>query len=136
MDLYKPEFHEFEYDYENRITGFPSPARDFRKPRLSLDKKLINNPDASFYAQIVGDTSASNRFDEGDILVIDRSIIPRHNHMAVCYLNNEFVIRRIHKEKEVFTLVSEDDKISPVTLEDGDILEVWGVVTHVVKSLL
>src|SRR5690606_30753935 len=56
--------------------GFPSPADDFQEDKISLDKYVVKNKDATFYASLKGTSMIDTGFDEGDILVIDRSLEP------------------------------------------------------------
>jgi len=53
--------------------GFPSPADDFKETRISLDKELVKNKEATFYARVSGDSMVGAGLDDGDLLVIDRS---------------------------------------------------------------
>ena len=52
--------------------GFPSPAADFEENKISLDKTLVKNKEATFYAKAVGNSMTGAGIDDGDILVIDR----------------------------------------------------------------
>jgi SOS-response transcriptional repressor LexA len=33
--------------------------------------------------------------DDGDLLVIDRSLEPQHNKIAVCFIDGEFTVKRL-----------------------------------------
>ena len=64
---------------EQRISaGFPSPADDFKEIRISLDKELVKNKEATFYAKVSGDSMVEAGLDDGDLLVIDRSLSPEN----------------------------------------------------------
>ena len=65
--------------------GFPSPADDFKEIRISLDKELISNEEATFYARVSGNSMEDAGISDGDLLVIDRSIEPKNNKIAVCF---------------------------------------------------
>ena len=72
--------------------GFPSPAQDYVDGILDLNKELIQHPAATFYAKVVGD-SMEPEINEGDLLIVDRSLDPFDDCIAVCCLNNEFTIK-------------------------------------------
>lgn len=115
--------------------GFPSPADDFKEVRISLDKELIKNKEATFYARVSGDSMENAGLNDGDLLVIDRSLSPGNNKIAVCFLDGDFTVKRIVKEKGKLYLKPENKKYKPIELEKDNELIIWGVVTYVIKSL-
>ena len=83
---------------EGISAGFPSPAGDFEESRISLEKVVVKNKEATFYAKVSGESMKDAGLNDGDILVIDRSEELKNNKIAVCYLNGEFTVKRIKKE--------------------------------------
>ena len=80
--------------------GFPSPASDFEESRISLEKVLVKNEEATFYARVSGESMKDAGLNDGDILVVDRSEEVKNNKIAVCYLNGEFTVKRVKIEKD------------------------------------
>ena len=78
--------------------GFPSPADDFKEIRISLDKELVKNQESTFYARVCGDSMFGAGIDDGDLLIIDRSLNPENGRIAVCYIDGDFTVKRIVKE--------------------------------------
>ena len=115
--------------------GFPSPAADFDETKISLDTVLIKNREATFYAKASGTSMIGAGIDDGDILVIDRSIEPQNNKVAVCYIDGEFTVKRIKIEKECLYLMPENKEFQPIKVSNDNELIIWGIVTYVVKSL-
>lgn len=116
--------------------GFPSPAQDYVNGVLDLNKELIPHPAATFYARVVGD-SMTPGIKEGDLLVVDRSLEPFDNCVAVCCLNNEFTIKRIDmsgKEKGFIRLIPDNKKYEPITVTEDDKFILWGVVRYVIHK--
>lgn len=116
--------------------GFPSPAQDYVNGVLDLNKELIPHPAATFYARVVGD-SMTPGIKEGDLLVVDRSLEPFDNCIAVCCLNNEFTIKRIDlsgKEKGYIRLIPDNKKYEPITVTEDDKFILWGVVRYVIHK--
>lgn len=75
-------------------TGFPSPATDYAEYGISLDRSLIEHPEATFFFRVSGrDLETLGVFD-GDLLVVDRSLTPTGNQMVVAVADGELVIRR------------------------------------------
>ena len=75
--------------------GFPSPADDFKEERLSLDQELIKNKEATFFARVSGQSMIDAGLDNNDLLVIDRSLEPEHDRIAVCFLDGDFTVKRL-----------------------------------------
>ena len=88
--------------------GFPSPADDFKEIRISLDRELVKNRDATFYARVSGESMVGAGLDDGDLLVIDRSLNPENGKIAICLVNGEFTVKRIKKEKNKLYLMPEN----------------------------
>ncbi|MAU58317.1 MAG: peptidase S24 [Flavobacteriaceae bacterium] len=115
--------------------GFPSPADDFKEIRISLDKELVKNEEATFYARVSGDSMQGAGLENGDLLIIDRSIEPSNNKIAVCFIDGEFTVKRIKIESKKLYLIPENKKYSPIEINEENELIIWGIVTHVIKKL-
>ena len=115
--------------------GFPSPAGDFEEARISLEKVLVKNKEATFYAKVSGESMKDAGLDDGDILVIDRSEELKNNKIAVCYLNGEFTVKSVRIEKDHIYLIPENKKYDPIKVTEENEFIVWGIVTYVVKKI-
>ena len=115
--------------------GFPSPADDFKEIRISLDRELVKNRDATFYARVSGESMVGAGLDDGDLLIIDRSIDPKNGKIAVCLVDGEFTVKRIKKEKDKFYLMPENENYKPIELREDNELTIWGVVQYVIKKV-
>lgn len=115
--------------------GFPSPAEDFKETRISLDKTLVKNKDATFYARVSGKSMINAGLDDGDLLVIDRSIEPQHNKIAVCFIDGEFTVKRLKIEKDKLYLVPENNAYKAIKVTPENNLMIWGIVTYVIKAV-
>lgn len=116
--------------------GFPSPADDFKEVRISLDKELVRNKEATFYARVSGYSMINAGLDDGDLLVIDRSLTPANGKIAVCLVDGEFTVKRIRKEKDKLYLMPENKKYKEIKVSEENNLIVWGIVTYVIKSII
>ena len=115
--------------------GFPSPADDFKEVRISLDKELVKNSESTFYAKVSGDSMIEAGLDDGDLLIIDRSLNPENGKIAVCYLDGDFTVKRILKKEDELYLKPENKNYKEIKIKKGNELIVWGIVTYVIKSL-
>ena len=115
--------------------GFPSPADDFKEIRISLDRELVRNKDATFYARVSGESMIEAGIDDGDLLVIDRSLNPENGKIVVCFLDGEFTVKRINEKGNKLYLKPENKNYKEIKVKKENNLIVWGVVTYVIKSL-
>ena len=115
--------------------GFPSPAADFDENKISLDAVLVKNRETTFYAKASGTSMIGAGIDDGDIMVIDRSLEPKNNKVAVCLLDGEFTVKRIKITKEEVLLMPENKLFEPIKITDENQLVIWGIVTYVIKKM-
>ena len=115
--------------------GFPSPAEDFKQERLSLDNELIKNKEATFFARVSGQSMIDAGLSDNDLLVIDRSLSPANNKIAVCFLDGEFTVKRLKVEKDEVWLQPENKSYQPIKVTEENDFVIWGIVTNVIKKV-
>lgn len=115
--------------------GFPSPAQDHISESIDLNKDLIRHPASTFYGRVVGDSMIEEGIEEGDILVIDKSLMPEEGDLAVCCINAEFTLKRIHitTDGRLFLMPSNSNYRPIEVLEENEFI-VWGIVTYTIKA--
>ena len=115
--------------------GFPSPAGDFKQERISLDKELIKNKEATFFARVSGESMINAGLEDGDLIVIDRSLEPTNNKIAVCFIDGEFTVKRLQVKKNKIWLKPENTNYKAIEVKEDKELIIWGIVTNVIKKL-
>lgn len=115
--------------------GFPSPAMDFIDVSIDLNKHLIKHPSSTFYGRVKGNSMKDAGIHEGDLLVIDKSIEPVDGKIAVCYIDGEFTLKCIKINRTGLWLMPANESYKPIKIEEHNDLKIWGVVTHVIKSV-
>ncbi len=108
--------------------GFPAPGDDLVEKPLDLNDLLIDNPTATFFVRVAGDSMEGAGIFDGDILVVDRSVDPRDGSIVVAAVFGEMVVKRLKKYPNKAELVSENDAYTPITINDVDDVYIWGVV--------
>lgn len=98
-------------------TGFSSPATHYTEPRIDLNSELINNPSSTFYVRVIDNSFSDFDILENDVLIIDKSLSPKNNQLAVVIKEGAFQIERI-------------------TENNAEELQLWGVITYIIKSTL
>jgi DNA polymerase V len=115
--------------------GFPSPAMDFMDVSIDLNQLMIKHPSATFFGRVQGTSMLDAGISDGDLLVIDRSLSPANNKIAVCFVDGEFTIKRIQKEVDCCWLMPANEKYKPIKVTNDNDFLVWGIVTHVIKKV-
>lgn len=114
--------------------GFPSPADDFVEDKLDLNELVVKHPAATFFVKARGSSMINAGITSGDILVVDRSVEPRHNAIIIAILNGELTVKRIQKKDEHIFLMPENPAYKPIPITGEMDFEVWGTVTHVIHQ--
>ena len=115
--------------------GFPSPADDYKEKKLDLNDLLIRQPEATFFAKASGDSMTGAGIFDGDLLIVDRSITATDGKIVIAVVNGELTVKRFKIVGRTAQLRPENPKYSPITLCEGDNVNVWGVVTNVIHSM-
>lgn len=114
--------------------GFPSPAQDYLEQAIDLNKELIRHPASTFYGRVVGDSMRDEGIEEGDILVIDKSLELLNDDLAVCYIDGEFTVKRVRLEPDAAWLVPSNSNYPPIKVTKDNEFMVWGIVTYTIKK--
>ncbi|MEO8516635.1 MAG: translesion error-prone DNA polymerase V autoproteolytic subunit [Flavobacterium sp.] len=120
---------------EGVSAGFPSPAADFMETNIDLNKELSQNPLATFYIKVNGNSMIDAGINDKDVLVVDRSLDPQNNKIAICFIDGEFTVKRIQLEKDCLYLMPENKTYSPIKVTEENQLIIWGIVTYVIKAV-
>ena len=118
--------------------GFPSPAQDYMSESIDLNHELVRHPATTFYARAVGDSMKGRGIDDGDLLVIDKSLEPRDGDIVVAFVDGEFTLKTVKLEPDgsCLWLMPANDDYSPIKVTEGNNFIVWGVLTYNIKRQL
>lgn len=116
--------------------GFPSPAENYLDRQLDLNEFLINNKLATFFLKVKGNSMLGQHICPGDILLVDRSITPRHNHIVVAVVAGEFCVKRLSTMNNQLRLCSGNNQFPDLIFDNEESLEIWGVVTAAIHQFI
>ncbi len=102
---------------------------------IDLNKELSENPLATFYIKVKGNSMIDAGIEDKDVLIVDRSIEPQDNKIAVCFIDVEFTVKRIKLEKDCLYLMPENSNYNPINVTEENQLIIWGIVTYVIKKM-
>lgn len=138
LSFFLPDFEsdqKIPFATEGVSAGFPSPAADFMETNIDLNKELSQNPLATFYIKVNGNSMIDAGINDKDVLVVDRSLDPQNNKIAICFIDGEFTVKRIQLEKDCLYLMPENKSYSPIKVTEENQLIIWGIVTYVIKAV-
>lgn len=114
--------------------GFASPSQDYIDNSLDLNEHIVRNKTATFYFNVTGDSMRGENIYDGDLLVVDRSITPKHGHIVVATVNGDFTVKKLFRRGGVVELRPANPAFEAIRFNDGEELLVWGVVTTTIKQ--
>lgn len=117
------------------VAGFPSPAEDYLENMLDLNQALIKNPSATFFGRVKGLSMRDAGVDDGDLLVIDKSLSYRKGALAVCFVNGEFTLKKVKLEQDRIWLLPANPDFEPIAVSAEAEFMIWGIVTYIIKQV-
>ena len=126
---------EGEFDMCGDVkAGFPSPADDMRE-KLDLVRLLVRHPASTFFFRVSGTSMVDASLDEGDIIIVDKSLEPHDGCIAVCHIDGEFTVKRVAIDAHGVKLMPANERYEPIRITEQNDFIVWGVVTFVIKRV-
>lgn len=122
-----------QYADQGIQAGFPSPAQDYISETVDLNCELIKHPAATFFGRVSGDSMSGEGIEQGDMLVIDRSLQPEEGDLVVCCVDGDFTLKRIHIEPGRVWLLPSNETYDPILVTPDNQFSIWGVVTYTIK---
>lgn len=114
--------------------AFESPATDYEEARISLDEYVSPHPEAVFYIKVVGDCMNGSGIMDGDLLVVDRSLVPQSGDVIIGVLNGEHMIACYINYIGKNYLVPDNPKYPPIKIEEFTDFTIEGVVPHTILN--
>lgn len=113
--------------------GFPSPAADYVEQRIDLNELLVAHPSSTYFVKAAGDSMIEAGISDGDLLVVDSARTAEHGDIVIAAVAGEFTVKRLQLRPTV-QLNPMNSAYSPIMVGSEDTLDVFGVVTFIVKS--
>ena len=122
--------------FEGRVqAGFPSPAQGEYADSIDLNRALITNPAATFCARVIGNSMVDAGINEGDLLIIDRSLTPHDGNIAVCFIDGDFTVKKLSVKPDGVYLTPANADYPELPVREDSNFQVWGVVSHIIKKV-
>jgi len=114
--------------------GFPSPADDYIEDKLDLNEHLVNHPNATFYVRVSGESMILAGIQDGDTLVVDRSLDANSDDIVIATINGEFTVKRLVYKSGAPWLMPCNPAYHAMQIKEDMDATIWGVVTSVIHQ--
>ena len=113
-------------------TGFGAAADDYAERGIDLNEQLIRNKAATFFMRVNSDAMDGVGIYKGDVVIVDRSLEPKHRSIVIATVGEELLIRRLEISGDQKRLTA-SKKLAPLNLVSKQ--EIWGVVTYIIHKV-
>lgn len=142
MEKFEPHSIDESVSVDARLmgdvkAGFASPAEEVRE-KLDLVRLLVKHQASTFFFRVNGVSMVDAAMDEGDIIIVDRSVDPYNGCKAVCYIDGEYTVKRVEIGDKSLRLMPANENnttYKPIEITPENDFMIWGVVTWVIKKM-
>jgi DNA polymerase V len=82
-------------DNPARVSGFISPAEDYKQRRLHIAQRIVGDPTNTYYFEADDDHMRYFGIMKGSIIVVDKSIKVSSGMLIVCCVEDEWLTRKL-----------------------------------------
>lgn len=120
---------------EKISAGFPSPAEDYLDIGIDLNEQLIRHPESTFFMRVSGHSMTNNGINNGDLLIIDRSIDPRPGQIVIAVLDGCFTVKKLTRTKTKLYLEANCPNYPPIDISNYETVQIWGTAIYCIHNL-
>lgn len=114
--------------------GFPSPAADYSAQSLDLNELCIRHPAATYFVRVSGDSMIGAGIQDGDLLIVDRSLAPKSGDIVIAGYYGELTVKRLELDAQGVRLVPMNPAYPVIWIANEHELSIQGVVVHTLHS--
>ncbi len=116
--------------------GTPAYIPTYFEETINVSKELIRNQKATFCVRVNGQSMIDAGIDDGDLLIVDKSLEPQNKNIILAVINGEYTVKRLYKSGQDLFLQPENMQHNPIKITPYMDFRIWGVVTGLIKKLL
>ena len=102
--------------------------------KLDLNEYLIKHPAATFIVKTSGSSMTSANIYSGDLLIVDRSIVPKNNNIVIASIFGDLTVKKLKKKEKSLFLASANDDYPSIEVKEEMECFIWGVVTYIIHE--
>ena len=115
--------------------GYPSSSEDHIEEIIDMNRYLIKNPQSTFCVKVSGLSMIQSGIYKGDVLLVDGALEPTAGKVIVAALDGMLTVKKLNIINNQFFLIPDNPDFDPIPIVESNNLKIWGVVTHVLRSL-
>ncbi len=116
--------------------GSPAYIPTYFESTINVSEELIRNKKTTFCVRVNGQSMVDAGIDDGDLLIVDKSIEPANNNIVLAVIDGHYTVKRLYKRGEDLFLQPENKVYDPIKITPFMDFRIWGVVTGLIKKLL
>ena len=70
----------------------------------------------------------------GDLLIVDRSIVPKNNNIVIASIFGDLTVKKLKKKEKSLFLASANDDYPSIEVKEEMECFIWGVVTYIIHE--
>jgi DNA polymerase V len=115
--------------------GLPTAADDHVAARIDLHNHLAPNASETFLVRVQGDSMRDAGMQDGDVLVVDRSLPAKEGAIVIAALDGELTVKRLRRKGQAIELWPENEAYPVIRVQPDQECHVMGVVTNVIHPV-
>lgn len=127
------------YDYEAPLIKMQDNILDFidglKDANVDMLSMLVPDIENYYIVRVNGESMINENIHDGDILLVEKSIKPKHEQVIIAALNGELTVKRYRVIEGKVYLFSANDKFLPIEIFPFFDFQVQGIVRHVIKNI-
>lgn len=101
--------------------------------RIDLNAFCVNNPIATYFVRVSGQSMAGKAIFDNDILLVDRSLEASPGDIVIASINGQFTVKEL--QYDPLRLIPHNPQFDTIYISQRDSLELFGVVSCVIRQL-
>lgn len=114
--------------------GMPAFADDHVESRMDLNQHLVRKPEETFLVRAAGDSMIDANIRDGDLLVVDRALPPKHGKIVIAAVDGALTVKFLIIKQGRTYLMPANPEYEPIPVNPETGVTIWGVVTSSVRE--
>ncbi len=115
--------------------GYPAEAYNYIEDRIDLNKRIIRNKSGNRCLWVTNRELLAPGISYGDLLVVDTKMNPTNDSVVCLYMiDGEYHLRWIERTADGIQLISPNQDVPEIQVNEGETIERVAVLTHRLKK--
>ena len=97
-----------------KAIGFDAAADDFSEGCFDLNEQLVYNKTSTFFFRMNGDSMIEDGIQNGDVLIVDKSLKATNGKIIIAAVNGDLVVRKFHQTIKGPVLVAANSRYADI----------------------